>query len=137
MLTGGAAAFSIILTTFMVNLRHVLMSSSLAVFLGGTKKRWLAVFAYGITDESFAVNYIRFKTGQWDLPRALVLNHATEKAKGAGLNKMALMVAIDNQDARRFYEDHGFKTTALHLESNKRVPYLGPGVQRMAKTISN
>lgn len=74
MLSGGVAPVSIILTTFMVNLRHFLMSSSLAVFLGSSKKRLLAIFAYGVTDESFAVNYIRFREGHWDLSRALVVN---------------------------------------------------------------
>ena len=75
MLATGAAPGAIILTTFMVNLRHLLMSSALAVFMGGAARRWLALFAYGVTDESFAINFVRFKEGRWDLPRALTLNH--------------------------------------------------------------
>jgi len=39
MLSTGAGAVSIIITTFAVNLRHLLMSSSLAVFLGNTTQR--------------------------------------------------------------------------------------------------
>ena len=36
----------------------------------------LALFAYGVTDESFAVNIAEFNGGDWDLKRALVLNHS-------------------------------------------------------------
>lgn len=75
MLAGGATFVAIIVTTFMVNLRHLLMSSSLSVFLNGSRKGLLFLFAYGLTDESFAVNYVRFKEGGWDLKRALVVNH--------------------------------------------------------------
>jgi 4-azaleucine resistance transporter AzlC len=77
MISAGAGSASIILTTFMINLRHLLMSSSLAVYLPQTRRRTLAWFAYGITDESFAINYSRFAYGAWDMGRALVLNHAT------------------------------------------------------------
>lgn len=75
MLAGGAAIASIIITTFMVNLRHLLMSSALAVFLRGIGRGHLSLYAYGVTDESFAVNYARFLKGEWDLNRAMVVNH--------------------------------------------------------------
>lgn len=75
MLAAGASAASIIFTTFMVNLRHVLMSSALAVYLRGVNRWFLALFAYGITDESFAVNMTRFRDGKWDRRSALALNH--------------------------------------------------------------
>ena len=77
MLSAGAAAASIILTTFVVNLRHFLMSSSLAVFLGKVRRSGLTLFAYGVTDESFAVNYSNFKSGSWSLAPALIVNHTT------------------------------------------------------------
>ncbi|WP_236685640.1 AzlC family ABC transporter permease [Geobacter pickeringii] len=76
MLQAGAPAVPIIATTFMVNLRHFLMSSSLSVHLRGSSGRFLALFAYGVTDESFAVNMGRFRDGGWDRWRALVVNHA-------------------------------------------------------------
>jgi 4-azaleucine resistance transporter AzlC len=75
MLTAGASAPAIILTTFVVNLRHVLMSSALAVYLQGVSRRFLSVYAYGVTDESFAVNLTRFRGENWDRWRALVVNH--------------------------------------------------------------
>jgi 4-azaleucine resistance transporter AzlC len=76
MLAGGASAPAIISTVFMVNLRHLLMSSALAVHFTGISRRFLALFAYGITDESFAVNLTRFNQGGWDRRSALLLNHA-------------------------------------------------------------
>ena len=74
MMASGAAAPAIIATTFIVNLRHTLMSSALAVHLSGIRRRFLAIFAYGITDESFAVNMSRFRDSRWDHRRALVVN---------------------------------------------------------------
>ena len=75
MLDGGAALTSIVLTTFTVNLRHLLMSSALAVYFKKSSRKKLSLLAYGVTDESFAVNYSRLKAGKWDLDRSLVLNH--------------------------------------------------------------
>ena len=75
MLSTGAGAVSIVITTFAVNLRHLLMSSSLAVFMGTTTRKKLSLFAYGVTDESFAVNHTRFNQKIWSLDKALVVNH--------------------------------------------------------------
>lgn len=75
MLSAGAGAVPVIITTFAVNLRHLLMSSSLAVFLGDSTRKKLSLFAYGVTDESFAVNYTRFSQKNWNLSQALVVNH--------------------------------------------------------------
>lgn len=75
MMTANASALAIILTTFVVNLRHVLMSSALAVYLQGVNRRFLALYSYGITDESFAVNLTRFREGGWNRWRALIVNH--------------------------------------------------------------
>lgn len=76
MLATGASGAAIVATTFVVNFRHVLMSSALAVHLHGVSRKFLALFAYGVTDESFAVNMARFRKGGWDRWRALVVHHA-------------------------------------------------------------
>ncbi|MGD8433759.1 MAG: AzlC family ABC transporter permease [Syntrophobacterales bacterium] len=80
MISGGATVLSIVITTFVINLRHVLMSSSLAVYLRSVSRGWAALFAYGVTDESFAVNLTRFRNGKWDWPQAMVLNHSANAA---------------------------------------------------------
>jgi 4-azaleucine resistance transporter AzlC len=76
MLSAGASAAAIITTTFVVNLRHLLMSSALAVYLRSAHRGLLALYAYGVTDESFALNLPRFNSHNWSLGRALVVNHA-------------------------------------------------------------
>jgi 4-azaleucine resistance transporter AzlC len=61
----GAAvpAASIIMTTFIVNLRHMLMSASLAPYLKSWNKMEISGFAYELTDESFAIHARRFPMG--------------------------------------------------------------------------
>ncbi|MBE0618499.1 MAG: AzlC family ABC transporter permease [Proteobacteria bacterium] len=87
MLQTGAGVAAIVATTFVVNLRHALMSSSLAVPLAGAGRRFLALFAYGVTDESFALNSTLLREPDWDRWRALALNHA------ANLSWLAATVA--------------------------------------------
>ena len=80
MLSGGASTLSIVLTTLIINLRHLLMSSSLASYLRSVDKIWTALFAYGVTDESFALNLNRFQRSNWDWRRALVVNQTANLA---------------------------------------------------------
>ena len=74
MLISHASMLSIVFTTFIVNLRHMLMSSTLAPFFKNCKKRFLMFFASEITDESFAINLIKFKNGNWNPRQAVILN---------------------------------------------------------------
>jgi 4-azaleucine resistance transporter AzlC len=75
MIGSGAGLIPIIITTFTVNLRHLLMSSALAVHLRLTDRRMIALFSYGVTDESFALNLGRFRMGEWTWREALAVNH--------------------------------------------------------------
>ncbi len=58
----GAPALSVILTTFVVNLRHMLMSAAISPFLKRWRKFELAAFAHQLTDETFAVHSARMST---------------------------------------------------------------------------
>lgn len=80
MLAAGASSYSIIFTTFVVNLRHFLMSSAVAVYLNGLGRWFLSMFAYGITDETFAVNMTHFRKGNWDPLRAITVNQLSNMA---------------------------------------------------------
>lgn len=51
----GAGAGSIILATFLLNLRHLIMSASLAVELKEVPDKLLPLLGFGITDETFSV----------------------------------------------------------------------------------
>lgn len=77
MIAAAASPWAIILTTFTVNLRHLLMSSALFLKLEKASGSKLALLAYGITDESFAVNLERYRQGAWNIDRVLVVNHST------------------------------------------------------------
>lgn len=55
LIKAGMATGSIILATFLLNLRHLMMSASLSVKLKGIKKAWLPFVAFGITDETFSI----------------------------------------------------------------------------------
>ncbi len=74
MISSGASLPNIIITTFMINLRHALMSSALAVYFTGVNRWFIALFSYGITDESFAVNMTRFRQKNWSKESALTTN---------------------------------------------------------------
>lgn len=56
MLAGGAGAVSVVATTFLVNLRHLLMSASIAEKTSELSDRLLPLFSFGVTDETFALN---------------------------------------------------------------------------------
>jgi len=52
----GATNWEIIFTTFILNLRHFLMSASISRRIkANTSKQWLSLLAFGITDETFTV----------------------------------------------------------------------------------
>jgi 4-azaleucine resistance transporter AzlC len=74
MLMNKANGYLIVLTTFFVNLRHILMSTYLSRFYRGVSvvKRFLVSF--GITDETFAIAVKRFREGKADWLYNLKLN---------------------------------------------------------------
>ncbi|MFF4295265.1 AzlC family ABC transporter permease [Streptomyces vinaceus] len=60
LLAAGAAPYAIVLTTFVVNLRHLLLSAAIAPRLSGWRRREQALFAYELTDEAFAVHSAQY-----------------------------------------------------------------------------
>ncbi|MEJ6950676.1 AzlC family ABC transporter permease [Natronospora cellulosivora (SeqCode)] len=55
MIAANSAALAIIMMTFLVNLRHFLMSASLSLHFKKSDKKFLPFLGFIITDESFAV----------------------------------------------------------------------------------
>jgi len=80
----GASGLSIVATTLAVNLRHLLFSAAMAPLLSGWRKRELAVFAFELTDESFALHAARFGQGDRDKALTLSINLAAQAAWVAG-----------------------------------------------------
>lgn len=60
LLTGGAGPMVIILTTFIVNLRHGLYATTLGPHLRHLSQRWLLPLGFWLTDETFLVAAQRF-----------------------------------------------------------------------------
>ena len=56
----GVSRLSIVLTTFVANLRHLLMTASLAPHVRAWPRPLLPFFAYEVTDETFAVHAATF-----------------------------------------------------------------------------
>jgi len=85
LLAVGAPALSVVLTTFVVNLRHLLMSAALAPHLAPWPRRLLALFCFQMTDETFALHLSRFSRGDTDRGVTLGVNctaHASWVAGG-------------------------------------------------------
>jgi 4-azaleucine resistance transporter AzlC len=74
MFAAGMPPLSIVATTFVVNLRHLLMTASLAPWLKPLKRWQLALFAYEVTDESFALHSTRFNRDDRSLPVSFMIN---------------------------------------------------------------
>jgi 4-azaleucine resistance transporter AzlC len=74
----GAGWLAVIFTTFLVNLRHFLMSAALSPYLGRYAKPWLTYFGGELTDETFAVHSTRLRREdpEYAGPALLVVNEA-------------------------------------------------------------
>ena len=63
MLAAGAPALLLVVTTYVVNLRHYLMAASLAPYFAGLSRGRLALLAHGVTDEAYALALARYARG--------------------------------------------------------------------------
>ena len=64
LIRSGAPEIVIVLTIFVVNLRHALYSASLAPYVQHLPRRWQLLLAYLLTDEAFAVSVSRYHREQ-------------------------------------------------------------------------
>lgn len=80
----GSGVAAAILTTFVVNLRHMLMAASLAPHLSGWRKRHLAWFSFQLTDETFALHSSAASRLNDCRPEVLALNMTAQASWVAG-----------------------------------------------------
>lgn len=80
----GVNPFSIIATTFIINLRHLLMSASLSGYMDQWKKGQVATFCFELTDESFGVHSLRFERGENAPAGSILINLTCQAAWIAG-----------------------------------------------------
>lgn len=76
----GAGPATLILTTFMVNLRHLLMSAALAPYLRAWSRLQQAAFSFQLTDETFALHSSRFARGKNLKQETLAINVIAQSA---------------------------------------------------------
>ncbi|MDR2006992.1 MAG: AzlC family ABC transporter permease [Acidaminococcales bacterium] len=138
MMMQSASALSIILTVFIVNLRHFLFSSILSEYLRGKSAWFLAAFAHETTDESFAVNLTSFERAGWTPEDAIRVNaaaHLTWTLSNAAGFFCAGLVLIDVRLA-------GYALTAMFIGlwsfylSNRRLLAAGIGAGVLAVVFS-
>src|SRR5262249_29417269 len=60
MLAAGANYWVIVLTTLIVNLRHMLYAATLSPHLKGLPQRWLLPLGFSLTDETFVTSIQRY-----------------------------------------------------------------------------
>ncbi len=58
----GVSGIVIVVTTFVVNLRHGLYAASVGRYLSGLPRRWLLPMGFALTDETYAIAIKRFET---------------------------------------------------------------------------
>jgi len=112
MLAAGAPAVAIVVTTYVVNMRHYLMAATLAPAFRGYPRRWLALIAHVINDESFAVAVARSRP-----PDAKVYLGSAAAISGAFIAGVAVGVALGGLVERpeRYGLDFAFPAVFLAL----------------------
>ncbi len=76
LLGGGASYTLIVLTTLVINLRHLLYAASLGPYLGQLSGRWKVATSFLLTDEAFAVVVERFRRPAAEPTRAFYIGAA-------------------------------------------------------------
>ena len=60
----GSPGLVLLLTTFVVNLRHMLYSASVAPYVQKLPARWKWLLAYLLTDEAYAPTILHYRQGE-------------------------------------------------------------------------
>jgi len=110
----GISPISIMLTTFIVNLRHMLMSAALSPHLKNWKPGQLAVFAFELTDETFAVHSTRFSQGPATQRETLLINVISQTAWVVG-TLLGVVAGQIISDVRPFGLDYALAAMFIAL----------------------
>ena len=114
LLSAGAAPLAIVLTTFIVNLRHLLMSAALSPHLKRWKPLQIAVMASQLTDETFAVHTVRFANDNDSIRETLAINAISHSAWVGG-TWLGLAASGLITDVRPFGLDYALPAMFLAL----------------------
>ena len=70
----GGGLFYVFVLTWLINIRHAVLSASLAPALHSFSNRELAVFCYGLTDEAFTIHALDIERKQFNKQTAIAIN---------------------------------------------------------------
>lgn len=70
----GSPILSIAASVVLVNTRQLLYSASLSRFCSNIKKTLTFLFGATVTDESFAINIVKFELSNWSIKNAILVN---------------------------------------------------------------
>lgn len=76
----GAPALAVVAATFVINLRHLLMSAALAPYLRSWPAWRTAAMTFQLTDETFALHVVRFSHGPYPLSELFTVNSIAHTA---------------------------------------------------------
>ncbi|MGB3159622.1 MAG: AzlC family ABC transporter permease [Carnobacterium sp.] len=74
MILMGASIPTIVLMVFFLNIRHLLMSSSMSKFFKKSSIPFILIYSHTLADEAYAINYNQFKNHEWTEYQALATN---------------------------------------------------------------
>jgi 4-azaleucine resistance transporter AzlC len=119
----NAPVLSVIMTTFVVNLRHLIMASAVAPFLKRWRKVELAAFAYQLTDETFAVHSTNFPSGTPDKAEVFATNITAQTAwvTGTVIGIVAGQLITDVKPFALDYALPAMFAALLVLQIKKRI----------------
>jgi 4-azaleucine resistance transporter AzlC len=112
MIAAGASPLSVIVTTYVVNMRHYLMAATLAPAFRAFPRRWLALIAHVLNDESFAIAVTRSTPPNASLYIGSALAIAAAFVGGVGIGTL-LGGLVD--DPERWGLDFAFPAVFLAL----------------------
>lgn len=136
LLETGAPALSIILTTFVVNLRHLLMSAALSPHLKHWRKPELAAFGFELTDETFALHSLRFASGSARRLDTFIINGVAQGAwvLGSWLGIVAGQLINDVRPLALDYALPAMFIALLVMQLKNRI-YLGVAILAGALSV--
>ena len=116
LMAAGVANWEIIITTFILNLRHFFMTASLSQRISKpTPKKWSALLSFGVTDETFsvasaqeskelhplfvlglnAVAFVSWNIGSWiGVFLSVALPHSVQSSMGIALYAMFIGLLV-------------------------------------------
>jgi 4-azaleucine resistance transporter AzlC len=110
----GAQPLSIVATTLIVNLRHLVMSASLSPHMRKWRKSEIAAFAYQLTDETFAVHSTRFAARVPEKSAVFATNLTAQMAWVAG-GGLGVLVGQLIEDVRPLGLDYALPAMFIAL----------------------